>query len=387
MTPDNVLIAAAERLQSDSALRLMALAELEFYLILDRANDRFSGRAQRSYQQSEPYLHGRAVVDEMLRIIGKITGAVKYAHSEVGYIDKIESNDRELDGRRVEQHEIEFDLMPIEDLGCWLPVSRWLIRVIADRCGASVTFLPKLDEGMAGSGLHLHLAIEKQGTNLVEQGDGGLSEPALRLIGGLLERARSLSGFGNTVAASYLRLVPGQEAPTRVCWGRRNRLSLIRVPLSFRTNARVDLAMNPGEQSPALEDLSRPTIEYRGPDGSAFTHLLLAAVTACVAEGLVSASALQTARELEVAADFAGDAARLTALPELPTTAVAAAELLRRDRGFYEAGGIPARLIDIVIGKLEQEADAGLSARLRGLPAAERLAKSRQLMHKDLHKH
>ena len=46
-----------------------------------------------------------------------------------------------------------------------------------------------------------------------------------------LAHAGPLTAFGNTVAASYLRLVPDQEAPTRICWGHRNRSSLIRVPL------------------------------------------------------------------------------------------------------------------------------------------------------------
>jgi hypothetical protein len=45
------------------------------------------------------------------------------------------------------------------------------------------------------------------------------------------------------------------------------------------------------------------------------------------------------------------------------------------------------RLIDIFIDKLKGEADEGLSARLKALPAAERLMASRRLMHKDMHKH
>ena len=62
--------------------------------------------------------------------------------------------------------------MPIEDLGCWLTVARWLIRAIADRHGASVTFVPKLDEGMAGSGMHLHLAVERDGVNAMRRAGG-----------------------------------------------------------------------------------------------------------------------------------------------------------------------------------------------------------------------
>ena len=81
-----------------------------------------------------------------------------------------------------------------------------------------------------------------------------------------------------------------------------------------------------------------------------------------------------------------GDAGSLEGLP---VSAVAASPVstARRCRSFFENGGFPPALVDIVLRKLEAEADDGLSARLRALPAAERLAASRRLMHKDLHKH
>lgn len=202
------------------------------------------------------------------------------------------------------------------------------------------------------------------------------------MVGGLLARAGSLTAFGNTVAASYLRLVPGQEAPTRIGWGERNRSSLVRVPLSFRTAERLDRLFNPDEDGPYPEGLARPTVEYRSPDGSAFVQLLLAAVTLAVREGLEDDGAVVRARALRVD----GDAAQVERLELLPATAVEAAERLRADRLFYERGGFPPRLLDLVVEKLEAEADQGLSARLRALPAAERLAASRRLMHKDVHK-
>jgi glutamine synthetase len=388
-TTENILFAAAERVRRHGGLSLEALAELEFYLILEREDDRFTGKAQRNYHQSAPYLHGRAIADEILRIVSEVTGSVKYCHSEVGYIDRLISDEPELSGRRVEQYELEFDLMPIEDLGCWLTVARWLVRVVADRHGASVTYLPKLDEGMAGSGLHVHLALKRDGRNLMCREDGELSDEALRLIGGLLGRAAPMTAFGNTVAASYLRLVPGQEAPTRVCWGRLNRSSLIRVPLNFVTEHRMDRSMNPNEEGAYPESLGRPTVEYRSPDGSAFPILLLAAVALCVDEGLENEKALALARALEVHGNiFSPDVAKAhDALEQLPQTAVAAAASLRANRSFFEERGLPARLVDIVIRKLEEENDERLSARLRALPAAERLTENRRLMHKDLHKH
>ena len=386
-TPDNVVVAAAERLRSATGLELDALAELEFYLILERSDDRFTGKSQRNYHQSAPYLHGHAVADEILRVASAVTGKVKYCHSEVGYIDRLESEEPELDGRRVEQYELEFDLMPVEDLACWLAVARWLVRVIADRHGVSVTFVPKLDQGMAGSGLHLHLALQRAGRSIMRDPGGELSSGALRLIGGLLDRAAPLTAFGNTVAASYLRLVPGQEAPTSVCWGERNRTSLIRVPLDFATEGRLDQVTNPEESSDYPESIARTTVEYRSPDGSAFSQLLLAAVTLCIEAGLSSAESEDLARRLEVSGRGEEIPEAAASLEQLPSSAVAAAHSLREHRGFFEDRGVSPWLIELVVGKLEGESDEGLNARLKALPAGERLKASRRLMHKDVHKH
>jgi glutamine synthetase len=226
----------------------------------------------------------------------------------------------------------------------------------------------------------VHLAVKKDGRNVMRDDSGRLSDVALGAIGGLLERAAPLTAFGNTVAASYLRLVPGQEAPTSVCWGKSNRAGLIRVPLSFSGSNRLDQAMNPDEDGDYPQTLARPTIEYRSPDGSASSHLLLAAVTMCVDAGIGNADAIALAKRLEV--DSAVDT-----YEQLPETAVAAADILQKHRAFFEEGGMSPRLIDIFVAKLKGEADEGLSARLKALPAAERLMASRQLMHKDMHKH
>jgi glutamine synthetase len=387
LTPDNVLAAAAERLRATTGATLRALAELELYLILERQDDRFTGIAQRNYHQSSPYLHGRALADEILRVVTEVTGCVKYCHAEVGYVDRIESDDPEIRGRRAEQYELELSLVPVEDLGTWISVARWLIRGIAARHGASATFLPKLEEGAAGSGMHLHLALERDGRNAMRDEGGDLSDEALRLIGGLMGEVHALTAFGNTVAASYLRLVPGQEAPTRVFWGRHDRSSLIRIPLDFRVPARMDQAMNPAETGALPDVASQATVEFRSPDGSAFAHLLLAAVTLCVQEGLTASDALQRARAMEVVRGESGARDAPGSAAPLPATAVEAAERLLERRGFFEERGFPPIWIDLVARKLRQEDDGELSARLAGLPAPRRQAELRRVMHKDLHKH
>jgi glutamine synthetase len=382
-TPDTALAGATARV-TEAGLQLHALAELEFYLLSERLDDRFSAKAQRNYHQGTPYLHQRAIADEILRTTSAVMGHVKYCHAEVGYIDRLQSEDPEIDGRRAEQYEFEMDLMPMEDLGTWLTVARWLVRAIAARHQASVTFVPKLDEGMAGNGMHVHLALIESGRNVMMAG-GELSDVALRTIGGLLRHVQSLAAFGNTVTSSYLRLVPGQEAPTRPTWGYSNRGGLLRVPLSFSTANRLDRTVNPEEDGAYPTDLARPTVELRLPDGSAFSHALLAAITACVEQGLGDADTLTEARRAQITDD--ADSVPETPGRSLPSCAVEAAAALRGDRAFYESAGLSPRLIDLVIDRLEAEADAGLSSRLAALPPAQRLAESRRLMHKDLHKH
>jgi glutamine synthetase len=382
-TPDNVLAAAADVLRASNQASLQALAELEFYLILSRHDERFTGKSQRNYHQAPPYLHGRDIADEILRVVSEVTGCVKYCHGEVGYVDRVDSEDPEIDGRRAEQYELEMSLVPVQDLGTWLTVTRWLIRVIADRHEASVTFAPKLELASAGSGMHLHLALERGGRNTMKNAGGGLSDDALRMIGGLLGEASALTALGNTVASSYLRLVPGHEAPTQIRWGQYDRSSLIRVPLDFATKERMDRAMNPDETGPLPDVESQATVEFRSPDGSAFPHLLLAAITQCVTHGLTRGDGLDQARKLELSAYDAKD----RALETLPTSAAEAAQRLKENRVFFEGCGFPEMWIDLVVEKLLQEDDHDLAGKLKSLPAKERDLMLRRILHKDLHKH
>jgi len=381
LTPDTVLAEAAGRLRVETGMSLRALAELEFYLVLPRRDERFTGKAQRNYHQSAPYLHGREIADEILRVVSAVTGAVKYCHGEVGYVDRVDSDDVEIDGQRAEQYELEMSLVPIEELGTWLSVARWLIRVVADRHGASVTFAPKLEVAAAGSGMHLHLALERDGRNAMTEG-GDLTEPALRLIGGLLAEAPALAALGNTVASSYLRLVPGHEAPTEIRWGRYDRSSLIRIPLDFTTAERLDRAMNPAETGDLPDVSAQATVEFRSPDGSAFGHLLLAAITIAITDGLSRADGLERAHDLEMTgADAAG-----RDLDTLPGSAAEAADRLEERRAFFEERGFPGRWVDLVVRKLRDENDHDL-ARTLASDADDRASMLRRILHKDLHKH
>ena len=116
--------------------------------------------------------------------------------------------------------------------------------------------------------------------------NGALTEHAKMLIGGLCNYAPSLTGFGNMVTASYLRLVPHQEAPTRVCWSEMNRSALIRVPLGWNNLSNLASVVNDCPVEPLEKRLYRQTVEIRSPDGSANAHLLLSGITMAAEWGL-----------------------------------------------------------------------------------------------------
>ena len=204
-----------------------------------------------------------------------------------------------LRGLRAEQHEIELVSRPIEAMGDIVALSKWIVRNVAHRNGLLATFVPKLEEGIAGNGLHFHLELLQSGRNVMVDERRSLSEPALRLIGGLVHYASTLTAFGNTVAAAYLRLVPNQEAPTRICWSDANRSALIRVPLGWTGGSDLAHVVNPQETRGYTDKRGRQTVELRSPDGSAHFHLLLAGIATAAEWGLSNPSSVELARVAE----------------------------------------------------------------------------------------
>lgn len=385
--PDNILHKAAQHFRESTGCQLYALGELEFFLLSESDNYIYMTPKQRGYHASAPFVKTSRIVNEMVHHITQITGAVKYAHSEVGSVDSLPSDLSEIADKQAEQAEIEFLPRPVEDAADHLVLARWIIRSVASKYHSVATFAPKLEEGNAGNGMHIHMEIVKDGENIMA-GDGGLTPKAKKLIGGLCTYADSLTAFGNTVASSYLRLVPNQEAPTRICWSDANRSTLIRVPLGW---ARVDnLAqhINPQQVELYHEPEVRQTVELRSPDGSALCHLLLAGITMAAEWGLTHPEALDIAEEVYVTGNIFDDPELLDVLPMLPSSCVQSARILQEKRDLYERGAIfPPSVIDYMIKLLVAERDGELHQHLAELSPHERLREARRIMHKDLHRH
>ncbi len=388
--PDNILELAQQHITANTGLTLKALGELEFYLISPEvaSASNYPSLPQNGYHASLPFFKYNDILREMTDLIQTCTGSVKYGHAEVGFIPAIHSQNILLDQHRAEQYEVEMLPAPIADMGDYLSLARWIIRNVAHRHGMMATFAPKLQVGMAGSGYHIHVELtDKEGRNVMCKDDGSLSETAIRTIGGLARYAQELSAFGNTVASSYLRLVPHQEAPTTICWSYSNRSSLIRIPLGWRGIDDLAACLNPNDKTPYKSPTGSQTVEYRAADGSAQTYLLLAAIATAIEWGLTCEEAIQYAEDCRVDGEVS-QSPKANSLLSLPGSCAESAQLLKQHRDYFEDSGLfPPQVIDYTIELLNQEDDAFLNSRLAEMPSETASRLRNYIMHRCLHRH
>lgn len=386
-TPDNTLARASERFTKKTGFNLYALGEVEYYLIFNDDSSAFPTRRQGGYHEAAPFMKRSRVTDEILNTVGKITGHVKYTHSEVGnLVGETHNENPELDGKRMEQHEVEFLLAPVEDMARYVLISKWVIRNVAMKYGCNATFAPKLDEGDAGSGMHFHFACRKNGKSVMLDHNGKLSPVAKKMIAGMLGYAPSLTAFGNTVSSAYLRLVPNQEAPTKICWSESNRCAMIRVPLGWQNVDNLAMRANPDQQQTCETSEDVQTVEFRVPDGSADVYLLLAGLSIALESGITSKAALKTTTRLHVVGNIFKDDALLSKLADLPASCHESAIALKRDRKLYEKDGVFApKIIDFAVNRLLAHDDEHLNEELQKLSNKDRLREARKIMYAFLH--
>ncbi len=135
-------------------------------------------------------------------------------------------------------------------------VSKW----IAKNRGLDVSYIPKIDESLAGNGMHVHLFLKRDGENIF-RGDGEISQEARYFIGGVMEHIKYIAAITNPTITSYKRLCGGLEAPRYISWGYRNRSTLIRVPARMK-----DIEIRNAD-SAANSYLAFPLIVLAGLDG------------------------------------------------------------------------------------------------------------------------
>lgn len=286
--PEYTLRKACRAFTDVTGMEFQAMGELEYYVVAPDTG-MYEATDQRGYHESGPYAKFNEFRTQCMAYIAQTGGQIKYGHSEVGNFT--------LDGCVYEQNEIEFLPVSAEQAADQLMIAKWVIRNLGYKLGYNVTFAPKITVGKAGSGLHIHMRMMKDGQNQMLH-DGVLSAAARKAIAGMMELAPSITAFGNTNPTSYFRLVPHQEAPTNVCWGDRNRSVLVRVPLGWTAKTDMCALANPLEGQSHFDTTQKQTVEMRSPDGSADLYQLLAGLAVACRHGFEMSDALEVAEKL-----------------------------------------------------------------------------------------
>jgi glutamine synthetase len=355
--PEYILRKAYTRFTKKTGYVFKAFGELEYY-IKSYHDDLYPLVDQKGYHQSKPFAKFEDLRIEALELCAKAGCRIKYGHSEVGSFSK--------DGEDYEQHEIEFMPVEIDEAVDQLLIAKWIIRILGSEYGVEVSFAPKITVGKAGSGMHIHMMLEKDGVNMMVA-NGKLSNVAKKMMAGILDLSKALTAFGNTIPTSYLRLVPYQEAPTNICWGDRNRSVLIRVPLGWNGAMNMIRDANPADNTEFKDMPSKQTVELRSPDGSADIYKLFAGLVIATEHGLEMENALKNAGELYVDYNIfqKQNNANMKILESLPASCWESAECLLARRDFFEKDGVfPAGVIDNVVSKLKAFDDKGLGEKL-----------------------
>jgi glutamine synthetase len=249
---------------------------------------------------------------------------VEYHHHEVATAGQVELNFAAADPLATADNAV---------------IYKFAARNVARLRGFHATFMPKplyLDNA---SGMHVHQSLWADGQNVFFDGTdeyAELSEIGRHYVGGLLAHAPALTAVCCSTVNSYKRLVPGFEAPINVCWSRRNRSALVRVPVYMRGAAHA----------------GAKRIEYRAADPACNPYLALAAQLAAGLDGVRNRIEPGDPVDHDVYELSAVERAAL-GIRTLPTTLDRALEALESDRVIREALG--EGLVQAFIGLKQAE--------------------------------
>lgn len=213
-------------------------------------------------------------------------------------------------------------------------ILKYVVHNVSHAYGKTATFMPKPLVGDNGSGMHCHLSLFKEGSNLFRgEGYAGLSETALYFIGGIMKHAKALNAFTNSTTNSYKRLVPGYEAPVYLAYSAQNRSAAIRIPFTPSPKGR--------------------RIEVRFPDGATNPYLAFSAMLMAGLDGIQKETHPGPALDKDLYDLPKTQAAELSRVAESLPEALAA---LNKDRDFLKEGGVfTDDLIDSYIKLKEDE--------------------------------
>lgn len=117
-----------------------------------------------------------------------------------------------------------------------------LIREAALRHDCFATFMAKPIAGEPGSAMHIHHSVvdSTTGQNIFSDAEGGETEAFLHFIAGMQTHMTAAIALLAPYVNSYRRYVPDFAAPINLEWGRDNRTTGLRVPISGPAARRVE---------------------------------------------------------------------------------------------------------------------------------------------------
>lgn len=220
------------------------------------------------------------------------------------------------------QHEIDLRYADALEMADIVMTYRVTVKEIAKNYGVYATFMPKPIFGVNGSGMHTHqsLFIGDRNAFFDPNDQYHLSDIGKAYIAGLLTHIKEITLVLNQLVNSYKRLVPGYEAPVYICWARRNRSALIRVPM----------------YKPGKEKATR--IELRSPDPACNPYLAFAAMVTAGLKGIEGRYKLPEPLETDVY-HLPPEERRRIGVQELPGSLIEAIELAEKSHILREAVG------------------------------------------------
>ncbi len=274
VAPRNVLKRIVQ-LYHDRGWKPVIAPEMEFYLVArnidpGQAIEPMMGRTGRRAAARQAY--SMSAVDEYGPVIDDI-------------YDFAEAQGFEIDGITQEggAGQLEINLRhgsPIK-LADEVFFFKRLIREAALRHDCFATFMAKPIEDEPGSAMHIHHSVEdlETGQNIFSDADGDETAAFRHFIGGMQRHLPSVIAILAPYVNSYRRYVKDHAAPINLEWGRDNRTTGIRVPISDPQARRVENRLAGMDCNP---------------------YLGIAASLACGYLGLVE--------QIEPTSQFAGDA-------------------------------------------------------------------------------
>ncbi len=117
-----------------------------------------------------------------------------------------------------------------------------LIREAAMRHNCYATFMAKPIENEPGSAMHIHHSVVDiaSGNNIFSDAAGETTDDFFYFIGGMQKYLPAVIAILAPYVNSYRRYVPDFAAPINLEWGRDNRTTGIRVPVSSAASRRVE---------------------------------------------------------------------------------------------------------------------------------------------------